>query len=165
MSPLSGRHRLRVPHSSLSYSLDKGLDQIDFPRPRPVPRLRSITHNSGQPFDAPPSSEDDGQKEFLHSWMAKGPAPNYSDIEVDSEKSLHSSNDPLRQSPVPEESLASIINKINSPAVNNTPRNKVDLKSTSKLGNNDINEKCDINDSFLQQSIRQVTTKQTFLDS
>lgn len=156
---MSGLQRLRVPNSSLSYSLDKGLDQIDLSRPRPVPRLRSITHNSAQPLDAPASSEDDGQKEFLQSWMARGTAPNYSDVEVDSEKSLYSSNDPVQHSPVPEESLASIINKMNSPAVN-----KVNLKSTSKLSN-DVNEKFDSNNSFLQQSIRQVTVRQTFLDS
>lgn len=161
---ISGRQRLRVPYSSLSYSLDKGLDQIDLSRPQPVPRLQSITHNSGQPLDAAASSEDDGQKEFLNTWAARGPAPNYSDIEVDSEKSLYSGNDTVQNSPLPEESLASIINKMNSPAAVSTPKTKVNLKS-AELSNNDVNDKFDSSNSFLQPSIRQVTVRQTFLDS
>ncbi|XP_054285194.1 UV radiation resistance-associated protein-like [Macrosteles quadrilineatus] len=138
---LQGVRGLRPPQAPLCYSLDKGLDRLDHGSPRLVPRQRSITHNSSEPNEilVPHSSEDDGQREFLNSWMAQGPAP----ICSDSERSLRSSNDILLQ----EESLASIINKINSPSKYPT------------------NISRDSTDAFTYQSIRQVTSQSTYADS
>lgn len=154
--------RLRVPQSTMSHSLDMGLDQIDGQRPQPVPRVRSITHSSTRTQPILRSSEYEAQQKFLQSWVSKSLASNNSYTEVDSEKSLHSNNEPARHSPAPEESLASIINKMNSPPVQN-PRRQVDGKLPTRQNNESEGE--DSGNSLLQQSIRQVTTRHTILDS
>lgn len=111
-----------------------------------------IVLNSSELAEVIASSEDDGQREFLHSWASQGNAPNFSDIEVESDKSQ-------RQSPAPEESLASIINKINSPAIHR-PNSYVNRSIRSESGGEN-----DFGGSFVRQSIRQVTSRHVSRDS
>uniref|UniRef100_A0A1B6LN57 UV radiation resistance-associated gene protein n=1 Tax=Graphocephala atropunctata TaxID=36148 RepID=A0A1B6LN57_9HEMI len=139
VSPPNARHRPKSSHSSLSYSLDKGLDQLD----------RCPPHHS-EPAEAPPSSEDDGQREFLHSWAAQGPAPTSSDVDDPA-----ANNGP--------ETLASFINKMNSPLVVVSRGDKsaklvraTDKEKTAEVESNEVLQ--------VHETIREVTSKH-LLDS
>lgn len=134
--------------SSFSFSLDKGLDELDSHNKCDKPthssassRQRSITHVGSEPLLVPPeelvvvhSSEEEGQKEFLQTWQAKGPAPVCSDDETESNRksvnlklkqssSLNNTNFVKKEESV--ENLASVISKINS----NPNSDKISVKS------------------------------------
>lgn len=138
--------------SSFSFSLDKGLDELDSHNKCDKPthslasgRQRSITHVGSEPSLAPPedlvmthSSEEEGQKEFLQTWQAKGPAPVCSDDETLSNRksrhlklkqssSLGNANFVKKEESV--ENLASVINKINS----NPNSDRISTKSAPQL--------------------------------
>ncbi|XP_046675744.1 UV radiation resistance-associated protein-like [Homalodisca vitripennis] len=132
VSPPSARYRTKSANSPLSYSLDKGLDQLD-----------RCAHHMDPP-EAAPSSEDDGQREFLHSWAAQGPAPTGSDVD-----------DPATNNGA--ETLASFINKMNSPiVVNRVGKRTEDDKTTDK----DKSEENGSNNAFqVHETIRQVTSR------